>query len=119
MEVTEPDEDEDKWKAMGAHASSSGPVSGAAAITLYRDGFTINDGPLRPLSDPLNKKFVDDIARGQCPEELKAGASDDVPVSVSDKRGEDYKAPEAAMTGAASSGRPAVAVPAKIENAIS
>merc|ERR1719235_996042 len=97
---------------MEQHASSSGPASGAYQITLWRNGFTIGDGPLRPLSDPLNKKFVDDIARGQCPDELKGVGDSDVPVSVHDKRGEDYKEPTAAGYGTAPR-KPAA--PAKIE----
>jgi len=107
--------DDDQWKAMGGHASS-GPVDGACQITLYRDGFTINDGPLRPLTDPLNKKFLDDIAIGQVPEELKA-ADKDVPVSVHDKRGEDYAPPAASSSGYTQSRAPAK--PAAIDNAIS
>jgi len=108
--------DEDLWKRMEGNASSSGPVAGSHEITLYRDGFTINNGPLRPLSDPLNKKFVDEIAAGDCPEELRQGSSADVPVSVADKRGEDYKEPSAVGTVV---GRQPPAAPAKIENAIS
>merc|ERR1719387_243455 len=42
----------------------------------------------------MNKKFVDDMARGQAPAELQAGDAD-VHVAVQDKRGEDYKAPAA------------------------
>jgi len=120
--VLENPEDEDDFKRMGAHAAPGGPVDGAYQITMYRDGFTINDGPLRPTSDPINKKFLDEIARGQCPDELAeaqraAGAEEDVPVSVTDKRGEDYQPPAAPMTSGAQTR--AAQVPAKIENAIS
>lgn len=107
--------DEDAWNQMSQHASSSGPVDGAYQITMWRNGFTINNGPLRPSDDPLNKKFLDEIARGVCPEELKVGATDDVPVSVTDKRGEDYSPPTAAGYGTAPR---KAAAPAKIENAI-
>jgi len=117
------DEDEDDFKKMGAHAAPGGPVDGAYQITMYRDGFTINNGPLRPTSDPINKKFVDEIARGQCPDELAeaqraAGAEEDVPVSVTDKRGEDYPVPVVSMMASGAQSR-AIQVPAKIENAIS
>lgn len=84
--------DDDRWKAMQAHASG-GPSADARQVTMYRNGFTVDDGPFRSLDDPLNKKFLDDMARGQCPEELKAGGAEDVKVAVHDKRGEDYKAP--------------------------
>merc|ERR1719409_2118342 len=91
MAVQSGENDDDLWKKMQENASSSGPAPDAYQITLWRDGFTINDGPLRPLSDPLNKKFVDEIQRGQCPDELKGAATGDVPVSVHDKRSEEYK----------------------------
>lgn len=116
VENPNPDPTADQWSQMAAHASSSAAAPGACQITMYRDGFTIDEGPLRPLSDPLNKKFVDEISRGQCPDELKGSASEDVPVSVHDKRGEDYKEPSPTASGSAPR-KPAV--PAKIENAVS
>ena len=39
-------------------------------IKLYRNGFILDDGPFRPLSDPENKKFMDEIERKILPEEL-------------------------------------------------
>eukprot|EP00929_Paragymnodinium_shiwhaense_P011562 TRINITY_DN117461_c0_g1_i1.p1 TRINITY_DN117461_c0_g1~~TRINITY_DN117461_c0_g1_i1.p1 ORF type:complete len:213 (+),score=55.29 TRINITY_DN117461_c0_g1_i1:87-725(+) len=60
-------------------------------ITLYKNGFTVGDGPFRPLTDPLNKKFMDEVSTGRCPEEIAKNASDAVHVALTDKRGEDYK----------------------------
>uniref|UniRef100_A0A7S3TU47 NSFL1 cofactor p47 n=1 Tax=Strombidinopsis acuminata TaxID=141414 RepID=A0A7S3TU47_9SPIT len=75
-----------------ASNSAAGPLpDNHQAVTLYRNGFTVGDGPFRPLSDPLNKKFVDEMASGRCPAELQEGRSDAVHVAVHDKRGEDYK----------------------------
>jgi len=88
--------DEDAWKKMQemASAGSAGPLpSDHVVVTVYRNGFTVGDGPFRPMSDPLNKKFMDDMAQGRCPEELQAGRDEQVHVAVHDKRGEDYKAP--------------------------
>lgn len=115
MAIYNPEDEQDQWKQMQAHASSSNGETGGAVVTLWRDGFSINDGPLRPPGDPLNKKFLDEIARGICPEELKKGPDEDVHVSVVDKRGEEYKAAEA--IGSATAARKPAA-PAKIENAI-
>jgi len=119
MAVERPESDEEKWKRMEGNAatSASAPVPGSFQITMWKDGFTINDGPLRPTSDPLNKKFLDEIMAGDCPEELRAGQSDDVPVSVHDKRGEEYKEPTA--VGVATAGRAPPAAPAKIDNPVS
>lgn len=115
LAVENPD---DEWKRMQEHAMAqgpSGPTEGARQITMYRNGFTIDGGPLRPLSDPLNKKFLDDMAKGQIPDELRAGSDEEVPVSVTDKRGEDYSESSALAGGV----KPrAAAAPARIENAV-
>lgn len=41
-------------------------------ITLYRSGFTIDNGPLRRLDDPSNAEFLRDLAKGIVPKELQA-----------------------------------------------
>jgi UBX domain-containing protein 1 len=91
--------DEDQWKKMQEMAmagGSAGPLpSDHVVVTVYRNGFTVGDGPFRPLSDPLNKKFMDEMAQGRAPAELQAGRSEQVHVAVHDKRGEDYKEPPA------------------------
>merc|ERR550539_1822470 len=78
-------------------ASSSGSAgslpSDHRAVTVYRNGFTVDNGPFRPLSDPLNKKFMDEMAAGRCPSELQAGSREPVHVALHDKRSEDYKEP--------------------------
>jgi UBX domain-containing protein 1 len=88
--------DEDAFKKMqqlaSAGAGSAGPLpANHVVVTVYRDGFTVGDGPFRPLSDPLNKKFMDDMAAGRSPEELQGSSQEPVHVAVHDKRGEDYK----------------------------
>ncbi|KFK23686.1 hypothetical protein AALP_AAs50902U000400 [Arabis alpina] len=40
-------------------------------ITFWRNGFTIDDGPLRTFDDPLNAPFMQSIARSECPRELE------------------------------------------------
>jgi UBX domain-containing protein 1 len=92
--------DEDAFKKMQQLAStgagSAGPLpANHVVVTVYRDGFTVGDGPFRPLSDPLNKKFMDDMASGRSPEELQGSSEEPVHVAVQDKRGEDYKGPPA------------------------
>jgi len=95
LAVQNPDKDDDQWKQMQQMASgSSGPVpSDHRNVTVYRNGFVVDGGPLRPSSDPLNKKFMDEMAAGRCPAELQAGADEPVHVALHDKRGEDYKEP--------------------------
>lgn len=33
-------------------------------ITMYANGFTVDDGPFRTLEDPANEPFLRDLARG-------------------------------------------------------
>eukprot|EP00933_Yihiella_yeosuensis_P012912 TRINITY_DN12232_c1_g1_i2.p1 TRINITY_DN12232_c1_g1~~TRINITY_DN12232_c1_g1_i2.p1 ORF type:complete len:242 (-),score=70.25 TRINITY_DN12232_c1_g1_i2:257-982(-) len=99
LAVENPDEKDEAWKRLQQLASagaSSGPLpSDHRVVTVYRNGFTVGDGPFRPLSDPLNKKFMDEMGQGRCPAELQEGSTEPVHVAVHDKRGEDYKEPPA------------------------
>ncbi|KAJ4871851.1 Plant UBX domain-containing protein 5 [Raphanus sativus] len=40
-------------------------------ITFWRNGFTVNDGPLRSFDDPENATFMASIVRSECPRELE------------------------------------------------
>ena len=61
-------------------------------ITMYRDGFTVDDGPYRRVDDPNNAEFLQSIARGMTPLELvnDAPPGGNITVVLSDKRSEDY-----------------------------
>lgn len=37
------------------------------SITLYRNGFTIDDGPLRDLTSPESREFITRLERGEVP----------------------------------------------------
>ncbi|KAA8515553.1 hypothetical protein F0562_018836 [Nyssa sinensis] len=40
-------------------------------IVFWRNGFTVNDGPLRRLDDPENEPFLESIRKSECPKELE------------------------------------------------
>ncbi|XP_024960813.1 plant UBX domain-containing protein 4-like [Cynara cardunculus var. scolymus] len=40
-------------------------------IAFWRNGFTVNDGPLRRLDDPENAPFLESIRKSECPRELE------------------------------------------------
>jgi UBX domain-containing protein 1 len=65
-------------------------------ITMYRSGFTVDNGPYRRLDDPSNAEFLGSLARGLIPRELRedaeGGAGGEVMVGLVDKRGEEYDA---------------------------
>mmetsp|Transcript_72407 Transcript_72407/g.151108 ORF Transcript_72407/g.151108 Transcript_72407/m.151108 type:complete len:240 (+) Transcript_72407:100-819(+) len=97
LAIQNPDDD-DAWKKMQRQAaSSSGPLpSNHVTVTIYRNGFVVGDGPFRPLSDPLNKKFMDEMAQGRSPAELQqAGGTEDTHVALVDKHTEDFQEPPA------------------------
>ncbi|KAJ6390228.1 hypothetical protein OIU77_024448 [Salix suchowensis] len=53
---------------------SSAPQPPAAvnhAVTLWRNGFTVDNGPLRRFDDPANASFLESIKRSECPKELE------------------------------------------------
>jgi UBX domain-containing protein 1 len=61
-------------------------------ITMYRDGFIVDDGPYRRLDDPDNSEFLTSLARGITPRELvdEASGGGSVSVGLVDKRSEEY-----------------------------
>lgn len=75
----------------GASASSGG--SSQRVITMYRNGFTIDDGPFRAIDAPENQAFIQSLTRGMVPPELQGGSNEDLDVALNDKREEDYVAP--------------------------
>jgi len=62
-------------------------------ITFYHNGFVVNGGPLRRLDDPANAPFMEAIAAGMYPEELRpADLSTPVHVNLV-RKDEDWVAP--------------------------
>jgi len=63
-------------------------------IILWKNGFTVGDGPLRDYYDPSNQAFMKQIQKGEMPSEFsKEAAQGEIDVDLSDKSGEDYKEP--------------------------
>ena len=81
--------------AQGAESGGGGGGGGEVRrmITMYRSGFTVDNGPYRRLDDPSNAEFLGSLARGLVPRELREGAGGgggDVMIGLVDKRGEEY-----------------------------
>ncbi|KAL8506793.1 hypothetical protein ACS0TY_017621 [Phlomoides rotata] len=63
-------------------------------ITFWRNGFTVDDGPLRRLDDPANASFLESVMKSECPKELApADKRNAVHVNLIRKE-EEYKEPE-------------------------
>ncbi|KAL7427278.1 hypothetical protein ACHAXM_000780 [Skeletonema potamos] len=83
--------------ASGGAESDGGGGGGEVRrmITMYRSGFTVDNGPYRRLDDPSNAEFLGSLARGLIPRELREdaeGSGGEVMVGLVDKRGEEYDA---------------------------
>ena len=70
----------------GGSASSGGPTR---TITFYKDCFQVDDGPLRYVNDPVNKKFLDEVSKGYAPRELQSKTGQAPEIQLVDKRSED------------------------------
>ena len=76
-------------------------------ITLYSNGFIVNDGSFRDYNDPTNKKFMEDLNKGYSlwisndlhyfkrvvPQELKNKFPNGLSVALADKRSEKFELP--------------------------
>ncbi|XP_058053537.1 NSFL1 cofactor p47 [Anopheles bellator] len=88
---TEDDHQEVPSRGGRSGASRSDRVSHEiVTLTLWRQGFVINDGELRRYEDPANKEFFESITRGEIPEELRSKGPTMIRVDLKDNRHEEY-----------------------------
>lgn len=77
--------------AEQAGADDESPSDIRRTITMYREGFVVDDGPYRRLDDPANADFLRALAMGRTPAELAPeGGDGNVTVGLVDKRQEDF-----------------------------
>lgn len=65
-------------------------------LKLWKNGFSIDDGPLRDFQDPANKQFLDAVSRGEVPQELTSRGKE-VNLNMEDHRTEDYVQPKVSV----------------------
>ncbi|KAK7488797.1 hypothetical protein BaRGS_00019932 [Batillaria attramentaria] len=64
-------------------------------LKMWKNGFSVDNGPLRPYDDPANKDFLDSIRRGEVPNELiHLAKGGEVNLNMEDHRQEDYVKPK-------------------------
>lgn len=59
-------------------------------VRVYRQGFTVDDGELRPYEDPRNREFFESITHNEIPAELRKQGRTMVHVNVEDHLSEDF-----------------------------
>lgn len=77
----------------GSSAGAEGGQDELVVLKIWRQGFSINDGELRSLDDPENKKFFESIIRGEIPAELRRQNMSMIHLDVEDHRHEEFKIP--------------------------
>ena len=63
------------------------------SIIFYRNGFVVDDGELRPYTDPSNAEFLRDIDAGVVPHELEEPDAANWNVNLIDRKHEEYQPP--------------------------
>lgn len=102
--AVEPNHDDDPRDSVFQQAENAGPNAGEEVrrtITMYRNGFIVDDGPYRRLDDPANADFLRSLAQGVTPRELLLEG--DVTVGLIDKRSEEYVETFQSFSGAGAS----------------
>ena len=88
--------EEDDWMQKMKQYDNSDDFSktkNKIKLTIYKNGFTINDGEFRDKNLPENKRFMEDIENRQIPRELRNKNMSDLGVEV-DRRNENYEPPK-------------------------
>ena len=62
-------------------------------LTVYKNGFIIDDGKFRPLTTPENQKFMDEVNKGYIPNELVRKGYKELGIALNDHKTEDYVEP--------------------------
>ena len=124
-----------KWGGAGVSLNGETRVDGGSTkpreqvvrvLTMFEDGFTVDEGTFRPFADPANKPFLDEIGRGVIPSELEQEAQGgELHVDLVDKRSQKYKESSDATVpprvqafsghGQTLSGAPNVSAPANLD----
>lgn len=82
--------------SAGRNASQVAVENNApVALRMWRNGFTVDDGPLRRYDDPANAEFMNSVKQGRVPLELiTAARGKELRVQMEDKRDQEYTEPK-------------------------
>lgn len=115
-EVVDPDQPQEKRSAafrgtgyrLGDMEGASDVIKGenlsdepqpTRVLKMWKNGFSIDDGPLREYTDEKNKKFLDSITRGEIPQELVQEAEGGkINLNMERHQDMDYVLPKRKMT---------------------
>ncbi|KHN75542.1 NSFL1 cofactor p47 [Toxocara canis] len=76
------------------HANDDQPEQQEVTLTMWENGFSVDDGPLRQFDDPENRSFLQSIMQGRIPMELvRLYPSRTIDLRM-ERKSEAYKAPK-------------------------
>lgn len=86
---------EDSVTVKSSSGSKKRDDCDTVTVKVYRQGFTVDDGEIRPYEDPRNREFFESITRNEIPSELRKQGKSMVHVNVENHLEEEYvkKAP--------------------------
>ena len=94
MNVENPDNDwVDKMRKNPNDKEEYNKTENKIKLTVYKNGFQIDDGLFRDSKVPENKKFLDEVEKGFIPQELVDQGKKELAIALEDKRKEDYVEP--------------------------
>ncbi len=66
---------------------ASAPAAARVKVSFFKDGFSLDGGPLRRYDDPANAAFMRDVDAGRVPAEIAARhGTGDVDVEIDDRK---------------------------------
>ena len=87
MCVENPEEDwMDKMKKKSNDKEGYDQSENKIKLTVYKNGFQIDDGQFRDVKEPVNKKFMDEVEKGYIPQELVDQGYKNLAIALMDKK---------------------------------
>lgn len=94
-----------KCSVVTPSQSSQQRNTGLITLKLWREGFTLNDGDIRPYNDPGNREFLAAIKRGEVPAEIRQEVQGaEVRLDMEDHRHEEFVPPKVKVKAFAGKG---------------
>ncbi|EME30264.1 NSFL1 cofactor p47 [Galdieria sulphuraria] len=63
-------------------------------LTFYKNGFQVDEGPLREYDDPANQQFLREVESGYVPREMEEPGMGNVSINLVDKKDEEFVPPK-------------------------
>lgn len=71
--------------SWGVTCRGKAGAKGSIKVTVYSNGFTLNNGPFRDYEEEANKVFIEQLRAGKVPAELASKFKGDLEVDLEDK----------------------------------